>query len=209
MKSNNAVKKYYAGCHDKWDKKTEIVWKLRALPSSIYQKKRLIDTVRILYTLDLGTPILDAPCGDGYVLMHLPMGSIGIDIDKHQAGIAQKRAPKSKVVVGDMEKMKFTRNYFTAVITAEFFEHVPDASGYIRELWRVLKKDGLFVVTVPKCHFLWKLRGLASPIAKTEPQCLTFTEEKVYNLFSGLKYKKIMMQEIAWGLNYLVVIKKL
>lgn len=112
-----------------------------------------------------GQKILDVGCGDGFYL-HL-LSSLGINLkltgaDYDSRGLESARrnlgSKKIPLVQADlMKKLPFTSNSFDGVVMSEVAEHLPDDVKGFKEVYRVLKKDGVFVLTVP-CQdypFFW------------------------------------------------------
>lgn len=61
-------------------------------------------------------------------------------------------APKTGMadaVVGDATKLPYPTNTFDKIIASEVMEHIPDDTGALDELMRVLKPGGTLAVTVP------------------------------------------------------------
>jgi len=114
-------------------------------------------------------PFLDAGCGTGLNLRHLPPGSTGIDINPRNVAIIQKRLPQQQIVLGDVEAMPFEDGSFATVLSTEVLEHVPDTSKAIAEIRRVLKPGGTFIGSTPAKSPIWKLRFLSSTCPHDEP----------------------------------------
>ena len=53
------------------------------------------------------------------------------------------------VLRGDATRLPFASHCFDAVITSEVLEHIPDDTGALAELARILKPGGVFAATVP------------------------------------------------------------
>ncbi|HEU4842605.1 MAG TPA: class I SAM-dependent methyltransferase [Ilumatobacteraceae bacterium] len=53
------------------------------------------------------------------------------------------------VLRGDATRLPFAAQSFDAVVTSEVLEHIPDDTGALAELVRVLKPGGVFAATVP------------------------------------------------------------
>jgi SAM-dependent methyltransferase len=53
------------------------------------------------------------------------------------------------VLRGDATRLPFATASFDAVITSEVLEHIPDDTGALAELARILKPGGVFAATVP------------------------------------------------------------
>lgn len=208
--NNQKVKNYYrdSGKGLGGNNLVTIWGKARGFPSYLYQRKRILDTIEEIKSLKLKKKVLDAACGSGYILSHLPRKSVGIEINPRHVKAARENAPFAEVIKGDIEKIPFTKNYFSASLATEIFEHLPDSKKPISELWRTLKKGGILIVTVPRNHLLWRLRFLASSMYVTEPQCLTFSKKTLLSMFEGKKYKIKRFKKIAFGLNYILVLEK-
>lgn len=53
------------------------------------------------------------------------------------------------VLRGDATRLPFAAESFDAVITSEVLEHIPDDTGALAELTRILRPGGVFAATVP------------------------------------------------------------
>ena len=57
---------------------------------------------------------------------------------------------KYEIIIGDITKTKFNDNEFDAVLTLSLMEHLSDLDGAMKELSRIIKKDGyLFIFFGP------------------------------------------------------------
>jgi SAM-dependent methyltransferase len=57
-------------------------------------------------------------------------------------------------VVGSIEKMPFEAESFDSVVCTQVFEHIPHPQKGAEEVFRVLKKGGYFLMTVPQMNEL-------------------------------------------------------
>ena len=105
-----------------------------------------------------GKKILEVGCGGGQSSIALAKkGAMctGIDISKEQLKFAEKLAKKEKVKVrfikGNFQNLTnfFKPNSFDIVISAWAFQYSPNLKKLFKEVWKVLKKDGLFVLSMP------------------------------------------------------------
>ena len=99
--------------------------------------------------------ILDVACGVGYGTRYLcDAGNqvIGVEIDAESIAYAQNRYSQSgctMFVRSDAMMMGFHSNQFDAVCSFETIEHMADVDNFLKEVARVLKPGGLFIVSTP------------------------------------------------------------
>ncbi len=98
--------------------------------------------------------VLDIACGSGYgtkILARSARKVYGVDIDKDTIKYAQQKfdAPNIEYKVGDGIKIPLEDNSIELVVTFETIEHIKNYSQFINEIKRVLKPDGLVIVSTP------------------------------------------------------------
>lgn len=150
---------------------------LKQLPESIQAKlERLLANVgdmslkrrarKIIKELNprSGEKIIDLGCGTGYylyLLSSLPIGLhlSGLDNDEKAMIEAKQllRDKNIKFVVGDLHKMPFEDESFDKAVMSEVLEHVANDTLVLKEVFRILKQNGVLVISVPsiKYPFLW------------------------------------------------------
>ncbi|HVH25452.1 MAG TPA: class I SAM-dependent methyltransferase [Vicinamibacterales bacterium] len=98
--------------------------------------------------LPSGSRILDAPCGDGSLAAALR--STGYDahgIDMNANGLDLLGASYYDVNLN--ARLPFADESFEAALSIEGIEHLENRFAYVRELHRVLKPNGLLILTTP------------------------------------------------------------
>ncbi len=104
--------------------------------------------------------ILDAGCGRGLLLKKIYQKSkgdvelFGIDISQKLCDISKENNPYANIVKGDVESLPYTDDSFDIVFMTETLEHLLDYDKSIKEISRVLKVNGVFIVTVPNRDWL-------------------------------------------------------
>ncbi|EHP87387.1 class I SAM-dependent methyltransferase [Methanotorris formicicus] len=120
---------------------------------------REVENIIISKEIKKGFFVLDVGCGSGEQLKKLN-NAVGLDISIEMAKIANKKTNKL-VVVGNAENLPFKNNTFDCVIS--FFgalNHV-NLDRALKEIRRVLKKDGIFIFTVANAYDIkWILRNI-------------------------------------------------
>jgi ubiquinone/menaquinone biosynthesis C-methylase UbiE len=132
-----------------------------------------------------GAPILDAGCGTGLNLRHLPTGSTGIDINPRNIELLRARLPDHHIVEGDVEALPFESGSFGTVLCTEVIEHIPDPSRALAEYRRVLQPGGVLIGSVPARSAIWRLRFLSSTCPHSEPFHNEYLPNEVRGMLDG------------------------
>lgn len=130
-----------------------------------YEHRLRLEDIRNTMLEKKGTAAVDLGCGSGAMLALLCRNFsrvVGVDILQKNLAQAHKlcRQMKIKPVLkkGDMQKLDFKANTFDFGVATESMEHLPSMQKGFDELFRVLKKNGCAIVTVPNSQsILWKL----------------------------------------------------
>ena len=181
-------KKYYQEKEDyDW---TEVTDNIKGLESFFHRlrEKNLVKLIK-KYGQGQGGAFLDAGCGTGLILRHLPENSIGLDINPRNIEKARQYLPHRQIILGDVEKIPFENDKFTTVIVSEVLEHLPKPEHALKEILRVLKPGGVLVGTVPRKCLFWKLRVLSS----THPGEPYHKEYQKFELEKLLASQKIVL----------------
>jgi len=108
-------------------------------------------------TVVAGREVLDAGCGVGYGTEMLAEAGasrvVGLDVSPEAVEDAVFRAGAiGQFEVGDLEKMPFAPRSFDVVVCFEAIEHVNRGELALDELRRVLRRDGLLILSSPNRH---------------------------------------------------------
>lgn len=151
-------------------------------------------------------PILDAGCGTGLNLRHLPEGSTGIDINPRNIELLRKRLPNHTVIEGDVEALPFKDGSFGTVLCTEVIEHIPDPAAALAEFRRVLQPGGVLIGSVPARSAIWKLRFLSSTCPHSEPFHNEYLPNEVRAMLAGWKVDQLRYSLLHF--NVLFVARK-
>jgi 2-polyprenyl-3-methyl-5-hydroxy-6-metoxy-1,4-benzoquinol methylase len=104
--------------------------------------------------LAAGRDVLDAGCGVGWGALHLSRAGarnvVGLDVDERALENARKRAGASAAFVrGDLLALPFDDGSFDLVVCFEAIEHVSDPERALTELRRVMRPEGILVISSP------------------------------------------------------------
>lgn len=133
-------------------------------PLQRYWHKRRFEEVSKLIEPVRGE-ILDIGCADGMfskVVLDKSKARklIGIDVLKTSVAWANKhwaKTGKMKFMVGNAHQLKFPTETFDAVVALEVLEHVYRPLDVLKEIKRILKKNGYAVLLVPADSSLFRI----------------------------------------------------
>ncbi|HDY66927.1 MAG TPA: SAM-dependent methyltransferase [Candidatus Scalindua sp.] len=125
--------------------------------------KRRVKTVVEYLNIRPTDRILDCGCGDGLYLMVINnlynCHFYGFDLDEKEVTLAKKNVADDSVKLtrGDIYHLPYQDGFFDKIILSEVLEHVLDDLRALEEVKRVLKENGLLIITVPNHNypFLW------------------------------------------------------
>src|SRR5581483_6067845 len=101
-----------------------------------------------------GKVVLDIACGTGYgtkLLAQSAKKAYGVDIDPNAVKYAKENysAKNTEYLVGDGESIPLDDGSVDLLVTFETIEHVRNYRKFLDEIIRVLKPDGLAIVSTP------------------------------------------------------------
>ena len=110
--------------------------------------------------------ILDIACGTGYgigILKQRARFIAGVDIDDD--ALAQSRSEcdtKAAALFGDGLRLPFADGSFDLVTSFETLEHIYERQVFLEELHRVLKPDGMLILSTPNAYYTKPVNGKPS-----------------------------------------------
>ena len=158
--------------------------------------------------------ILDLGCGRGLYVRVIEKYTdkvIGVDINKETV----KEAVSKKVIYGDATDLNFEANSFDKIYSLHTIEHIYDLRKFLKEVARVLKPGGIFVLVYP-----WELiRGIQAlgaavinyrnPFKARDLHLHKLNPRKIEDLIEGLPLLHIKSKFIiALGLHYFTILRK-
>jgi len=148
---------------------------------------------------------LDVGCAQGFYLslaLEKTKKCFGIDVPPHF--ITQAKKTGATCVVGSAEKMPYKNNSFDVVLCTEVLEHVPNWKKAVKEIKRVLKKNGRAIITVPleKKSLFWRTFSIPFPPEPTRGHLHLLEARDITKEFAPMKQeKKVYVQSASERLN--------
>lgn len=161
----------------------------------LYKQRRILSQIE----LNKNSVILDVGCATGRGLKFLSKKCtkklFGIDLSPLMINKAKKLLKtKATLKVASVEKIPFNSNKFDFVINTESFHHFPDPDKAIKEMSRVLKKNGKLIIADINfysnfIHWLYK---------RLEPgHVKIYSEQQFQDLFLKNKLKIIEQKRVG------------
>lgn len=146
--NSNSKEMFYDNISDIWAKK---------INNSETNKRVKVVFEDLLPKKDIkGKKFLEVGCGLGYFsnkASRLGAKVSGIDIGPKLVAINKKLTPNGKFIVSSASKLSFKDESFDVVLSTEVIEHVENQKAALKEMSRVLKKNGILVITTPNRIF--------------------------------------------------------
>jgi|SRR3989344_347552 len=105
--------------------------------------------------------ILDIGCASGTLtkkISEICTGEItAIDAYNKAIAYARKRHPEIKFLVADAHKLPFKSNFFDLIVSYETIEHLIDPPKALKEIHRVLKRNGRAIIAMDSGSLLFRI----------------------------------------------------
>lgn len=191
------------------------IYEERELGSNKYSVKSA-DTLSFHYTLSLdyidkNDKVLDIACGLGFgskIISEKCKNIIGADLSDESINICKINYPDLKFQLEDVTDTTFGANYFDKILSFETIEHV-DPIKYLIELKRILKKEGLLILSTPQ-NAIGKIPINPHHIIEFSSEQLLLLVEKYFEIIKviGIKQGTIYFDGDPIGTNSFLVLKK-
>ncbi len=147
---------------DKYDKYGAYHWKecdrryanyLTYNPPLVARYQIVVDTFR---RLGGGKNVLDVGCGDGYLMAQLASHAtrvVGVEFESKAVEFARAKlqsSPNCEVVQDSCYKLPFANGDFDCSTSTDVIEHLTEPKRHLSEICRVLKPDGVLILTTPR-----------------------------------------------------------
>ena len=154
--------------------------------------------------------ILDAGCGTGFNTLYLKKHGkvIGIDNSENALKFCKKRGLKN-IILSDIAKTKFKNNSFDIITCIGVFYHKNvKPKKTLKEFKRILKKDGIIIITTPALNLLRNkyFRSYHDTSMKTARR---YSLNKFQTLFQQNNYKVLKVSYFTFFLFFPILLLRL
>jgi 2-polyprenyl-3-methyl-5-hydroxy-6-metoxy-1,4-benzoquinol methylase len=137
-----------------WQKYSTYMAEIQLTPEAYaypFNIERIKTISRMISILGKGLMVLDVGCGDG--VMSAAFSKMGNNVTSVDLPMITKAAHKRRVswvIAGDAEQLAFAKSTFDVVVASEMVEHLWNPSGFLDEVYRVLKPNGHLIIETPE-----------------------------------------------------------
>ncbi len=132
--------------------------------------------------------MLDLGCRSGALTEHFLEGNSVVGLDVDAAALEKAAALGIEPVEANVEDpLPFEDASFDAVVAGELLEHLQFPDALVAEIWRVLRREGILVGSVPNAFRLQnRLRFLRGRAPEDDPTHLRmFSPRELHGLLAG------------------------
>lgn len=165
---------------------------LKEFLKEIWKKYRCFDEIANLIKLDDEKIILDVGCGIATVLNILKGKRYGIDPLAEDYKKIYKYPEDLIIKKGFIEKIPFSDEMFDVVFCSNVLDHTTNPLKGLKEIDRVLKKNGYFVLVV-------EIRK--EEIKRDIKHPHSFTLDTIKSLLKNLQYSVVLEKLMPWHSN--------
>ncbi|MBC8525987.1 MAG: class I SAM-dependent methyltransferase [Candidatus Cloacimonetes bacterium] len=178
----------------------ENYWRTNKLEKTpyLFWIKKISSTV----TLN-GKNFLDVGCGDGFLASNFvnKFETYGVDISKMALNKAKNKGIRTEFVDLNTNNLPFENEFFDNISCFEVLEHLLEPLKVTKEINRVLKKGGCFIVSVPnilniinRIHFLFGNFVDVMDVAHKNNELFSehikmFSKDKLEKLLEGANFE--------------------
>ena len=162
--------------------------------------------------------VLDLGCGDGFLSCRIAekgyqVTSFDLSLNRLKRFKEQAERLNIQQIEGDIANVDLPTESFDLIVCSEVIEHLPNYKEVLSEVWRLLKKGGYFIISVPNNQRL-KIISCPHCLKKfyEDDHVNSFTKETLSKdlISAGFKveyvqvlYSKILNQiQYHWKLAY-------
>ncbi len=146
--------------------------------------------------------LLDVGCSHGFLLEEAKKSGfdpIGIDISEYMVEYTKEHGYKA--IHADIKSAGFKDNYFDVVTAFQVIEHLKNPKDFFKEVHRILKPGGIFMVATPNADgYLKKILGKYLPTFKHREHILFFSARPMLMALHDSKFVsvKILKDEVRF-----------
>jgi len=167
--------------------------------------KTFRDRARPISAFKKNGRILDVGCGDGYFLKYMKDNgweTYGVEPGEVASKYA-KDVLKVNVFNGELKEACYPDKYFDVITLFEVLEHLHNPSANLSEIGRILKEDGLLVITVPNfTGFAYKIFKERRVAIDAPRHLYHFSQITLCKILEKMEFKVLKIRHTSYTMDY-------
>lgn len=187
--------------------------KKKALKYRLLRRTHEVKSSIKIFSTNKPSAIIDLGTAEGKMLndinkIYPECKCVGVEYDNELATLATKLFPNLKIYQGDVQKLnQYLNEKFDVAIATAIIEHVLDPQTFINEIKKILKPNGILIITAPDpfWEFVASKVGHLDDEAHREVPNIKRIEELIHK--SGmvvLHSKKFMLSPIGMPGEFII-----
>jgi len=171
---------------------------------NVFHKARTESTIHLIgkcFDKEQSFKLLDIGCGKGYITnliqSSFPNAEISaLDYSVAAIDFAADNFKNIDFIVADAYNLPYSENYYDIVVCNNIWEHVPDPLNLLKEIQKVLKKNGYLIISTPS---RFRLDNIVKIIRGKPPVFMSgmhITEYTIRQIIELLQYGKFKTVQV-------------
>jgi SAM-dependent methyltransferase len=142
----------------------DIEWQVESFHWWFTVRRKLLEYLLTSINISSKELAVDIGCSVGSNLNVLSLKgihTIGLDHSLYALTLVKRRL-KLPLINGDLNKLPLRSNSIGLIVAMDVLEHVDNDVDGISEFYRVLRKGGNLILTVPAFNFLWGIQDVVT-----------------------------------------------
>ena len=177
---------------------------------NVFHRARIESTIHLIdkcFEKEHFFKLLDIGCGKGYITNRIqnnfPNAEISaLDYSVSAIDFAFENFKNIDFIVADAYNLPYSENYYDIVVCNNIWEHVPDPLNMLKEIQKILKKNGYLIISTPSRFRLGNVLRIISGTSPIFLSSMHITEYTIRQIIEQLQYGKFKTVQVYSKKNY-------
>jgi len=196
MPSDDALNDFYQNYH----KTSQYTGKIES------KQRRARKRIKSVKKYTQGKRFIDIGCNAGFAVeaaRSLGLDASGIDLDQTSIEFARQYYPLANFQAMSIQELAKTGKTYDIIYCSEVIEHLPRVDDFVDSLYKILKQDGVILLTTPDiAHYSVAKKPIEWDAVRPPEHLLYFSKKSL-----GLLLKKHGFKRVKFKFNFKPTLK--